>query len=227
MAGTNLRPISRNILAQDIMDLYYQEIKSEEDFFDIGHFIRQVDYAYGEVLKAEYDRLRKEMREDLQSKLDYVTFESDWQTHERLELQREEESGLFYVTPSKGVFSFPYGDSMMGYQNLLPIQRGTCTLVRSSLQRLSLMEDFLPSDSGIVYWWPAKDKVYLTADCCKVVNLWYIPTIGADALLMPGVAGAITRYVLDIMFKAREGVVVDETNNQNSNKTMASEISRV
>jgi hypothetical protein len=216
-------PVSRSVLAQDIMDLYYRSFKTDQGFFDLEFFSRQVDYAYAKILRELYRQLRQELRADRAAAFDAITFEDRWLSQQTVELKKIPERGLWEAHLDKPVFSFPFDQSFTGYQSVTPERIGDCVLVRSSLERQNLTFRFRPA-SSVVFWWPeGVDTLLFTDACCPVVRVSYVAGLDDDTLIMESTAFEIQAAVLQALLGSKSGNVIDETNNSNANTVIEKE----
>jgi len=213
------------ILAQDIMDAYYQDYKEDnEDFFDLDYFVRAIGDSHASILREEYIEQYKMLRQENRHLTDMVTFSTDWLKDEILELKKSDETGYFHAKITGKVFQFPYDQSNCGYQVVAPVKRDGCTLKRTTISEVSL-DKFMPENT-IVFWYViAKGVLAFDKDCCKKVRVYYVD---ADALDIPdGLADRIKDTILARMFGAKSGRgVINVTNDSNPNAIAQSEINK-
>jgi hypothetical protein len=215
--------------AQITMDLYYQNYKTDEDFFKLKHFLYLSGVAYSKLLEEEYILARKEAK--LEEGLTDIVLADDWLIEQTLELKPAEIEDTYEAPLAKPLFSFPYDPYSFGLQSVRPAGKSLCPVfIRTSL-RESWMDCILPATKN-VFFYVAGGKLRVRSNGCKPdkVILLMVPDITAEAF---GEAGGpvpktkedpIIRKTLEIMLRAREGVVVDMSNNSNPNKVMQTEI---
>lgn len=217
---------NRAALAQDIMDLYYQDFKDDnEQHFDIEFFDRQVDDAYAAILREEYIEQYNMLRNEGRGRIDIVTFDSSWLKSELVDLKKHE-SGLWFVELSQKVFSFPFDQSNVGIQDVRSGKYDAdCNFIRDNPDS-AWKNKHLPKTRGLTFWWPEDGKVFFDNDCCKQARVLYIPSGGKDLEMQQGVANQIKEYVLRLMKFAKDGVVTDMTNDSNSNQGAQTETNK-
>lgn len=213
------------VLAQDIMDAYYQQFKEgNEDFFDLDYFVRQVHDARAGILRQEYIDQYKMLRQERRHLNDMVEFSIDWLKSETAKLEKDEATGNFKVKIKGDVFEFPFDQSSIGYQMVVPVKRDACTLVRTRINESNL-DKFMPKTS-VVFWYPiGNGELEFDKDCCKEVRVYYV---GAEPLDIPdGLSDRIKDIVLNRMFAAKNGRgVIDVTNDSNPNAVPQTEINK-
>lgn len=213
------------VLAQDIMDAYYQNFKEgNEDFFDHDYFIRQCHDTHASILRDEYIAQYRMLRMEMRHMRDMVEFSFDWLKHEDVELKKNEVTGYYHAEIKGKVFQFPFDQSNVGYQMVTPVKRGDCDLIRTT-QHQNHLDKFLP-ETTVVFWHAImKNTLAFDKDCCKNVRVHYVDS---DAMDIPdGLANTIMDVVLNRMFGARNGRgVVDVTNDSNPNAKQQTETNK-
>jgi hypothetical protein len=211
-----------DVLASDIMDLYYQTYKEEnEDFFDLDFFIRQVVDAHAFLVRQEYKEQYAMLRGEGAHKVWGVTFSEQWLKKHTGKLEKD--GKFFSVKLPDPVLSFPYDQSFCGIQLVVPHHCDVHRTSRAQYWALKFVD-------GVIFWWPE-----VTADSTKVtcsdnapqeLDVYYIPVPGEDTELDDGLADPIKDIVWTRMAKARQGEVVDTTNDSNTNTVPQSEINK-
>ncbi len=126
-------------------------------------------------------------------------------------------------------FAFKYDKQFTGIQDIVPIVGKCKDFIRMSPeQRWHL--DMVP-DNDVVFWYPVKDKIMFHNVKCglKRARILYIPSMGdmnEDIPVSETLTEDIITRSLQIMFLARQGMVVDMTADKNPNKVLESEINQ-
>lgn len=220
--------------AQALMDMYYQNYKTDEDFFDLTHFRYLCGVVYSKILEDEY----KEARAIAKAETGYteISLQSDWLQEIEVEIKESDdpyEQGDMVAKLPFRPFSFPYDPYSFGIQSIIPKRAGGCkNFVRSS-QKSEWIDCLMPNNSNI-YWMMSSAKKLrfknVKCDLGDKVKLLYIPEITDEAFGLDGgdVPASKEEMIimrgLQLMMAARQGTVVDFTNNSNPNKTIQTEI---
>lgn len=217
------------ILGQNIMDLYYQQFKADEDFFELYHFKYLAGVAYGKLIQEEYE---KQWRLNFQLEgFGYVSVAQDWLIKGENKLEKDSD-GTYFIKLDKKPFSFLFDRQSSAIQTITPIGGKAC----KEFIRISADEKWkicaLPH-TGKTFWYLEIDVIRFVGITClpdKVATL-YVPGLDLDIddnLNIPMTKEAdIIDWVLQRMIGARQGTVVDMTNDGNPNKTVASEINNI
>jgi hypothetical protein len=206
------------ILAQDIMDAYYQDFKSHEDFFELDYFVRQVKYVYDELLKAEYERRRQELRQERAAQELFVSFDESWLQREEFELEGKTELILKH-----NIFSFPFNTDNSGVQDLLPLD-SNCIFARTTESGF-WKRKYDPTTNEVTWWYvKGNNKIALKHTCtAQKAAALYVAEVHDDLDISGSFANAIQTQVLTLMFGAKNGNIINETNDGNKNKTIQTE----
>lgn len=217
-----------SIVAQNLMDLYYQSFKSDEDFFELYHFEYLVSVAYAKLLQLDFEKAWK-LNYQVEG-IGYISVPSDWV--KEVELQVKKDGSSKYVELPDQPFVFLYDNQNSGIQTVRPIGFSECNeFIRSAINqswKLCRMPDV-----GIVYWMPVQKKIFFEKLNCRLdrVSVIYVPAIDLDKShdfdIPKTKESDIIEWVLNIMRVARDGTVVDKTNDGNPNKVLQTEINDI
>lgn len=212
-------------VAQHLMDLYYQQYKSATDFFELIHFKFLASAAYGKILQDEYklsyDRNRAE--EGIGS----ATLNPEWFIPEDVEIVMSD-IGDREAKLKQPFFTFRFDKQFSGIQEVTPMSPNKCgEFIRLGIdEKWKLKMDIV---TDVVFWYPVTDKIIFHNVKCglKKATIFYIPSLSElkDESPIPlSMTDDIVTRVLQIMFAARQGAVIDMTNDGNPNKVIESEI---
>lgn len=207
------------------MDLYYQQFKSDEDFFEVEHFEYLNGVVYAKLLQEEYERsYQKSLAETGRG---YATISPQWYIEETVKVTTSD-MGDAEIVMKDCPFTFRFDRSNTAIQGIYPI-KGKCKDFISINIDERFKFDGLPK-STVVYWYPVSNKIILHNLSCglKEAKIIYIPGLkaGSDKCgISDGMEYDVINGTLDLMKRAKQGEVVDMTNNNNPNKALETEIS--
>lgn len=211
-------------VAEKAMDLYYQDYKAESDFIDETHFAFMVVAAYNKLISDEFTQsklINKQM-----SGFSMVELSEDWTKTERLKV--EEDDGERIVKLPGNVITFPFDALGSGVQGLKLIGGSCKEVVRISHDdtwQIELIE------TTQTFFYVRRDRgVFINLKCFPTdVKVTWVPEISADdmeSFIPEAKVLPIITTVLEMMFAAKNGKVVDKTANDNQNAVMQSEIDK-
>lgn len=213
--------------AQNTMDLYYQQYKSDEDFFEEYHFKYLNAVAFSQILQEEYE---KSYKLSLAEKgVGEAQLNPEWFIPEERDVVGSD-MGDKELTLTDCPFTFRFDKQSSGIQGVYPLSGKCGDFIRMSIDDQWKLKNAPESD--IVFWFPLSNKIVFKNVKCglKKVKVVYIPSLKslADSCVIPdSMQMEVIQRTLQLMFVARQGAVVDMSNNQNPNKAMESEIDTV
>jgi len=214
-------------------DLYYQNYKGEDDFWDLEDFITQVGNTiagmYMQIYQQEYAMLRQERKDEV------ISFDAGWLLEQDVEVQK---NGIgSYAILSNPVMTFPYDKSSIGLQNIFIIEPlSTDEVERTSLSQLWQLK-YIPKTNRIFFYSDVAatdcltiSKVgFINKGTCNIkkIRVLYVPTMNDENALVPDglISDAIAKTVIT-MKQISNGNVVDQTADGNSNKILQTEINK-
>ena len=209
------------VLAQDIMDLYYQDYKAAEDFFDLDHFVRQVKYSYDRLLKEEYERRRQELRQEGIVRELIVTLDQSWLSAKEFDIKGDTTE----LDLEEKVFSFPFDTNSIGVQDVVALDYA-CILARATESELWMLK-YAPKTDTTFWYVKEAGKIGIKKACGKGrIKVLYVPSISDKMDISDALASAIQKDVLLTMMQARQGTVINETNDGNQNKSAQTELNQ-
>lgn len=220
------------ILASLVQDAYYGQYAKESDFFKIEDFEAYCAPFFYKVLQEDFEKTRKEMiilglimaHEEPQLNV-------SWFKIKEFDVVKE---GGQYVVNIPSMFSFSKDMSFSGINGVYPVgDEGDCCgqfakITANQCQSLR----FLPKSDKTIYWYPLGNKILFKKVECglKKVNVGYIPSLDDECddeneVVVPdSYVSEIMTLTYNFMVSARNGAVIDKTNNQNQNKLIQTEI---
>jgi hypothetical protein len=213
--------------AQMIMDIYYASYKTDENFFALYHFEYLVGVVYAHILEQEYKDQRREAKQE--TGYTDIALQADLLISKTLDIKRRQDSDEYYIELPSRPFTFPYDPYGFGVQSLRSGVAKCSNFVRATAkidQQLCVM----PKVSRI-FFYPLGKNIELRNMYCHLdkVTVTYLPDItdpdlGDDAEIPKSKEDVVIHEVLQLMMAARNGQVVDMSNNSNPNKVMQTEI---
>lgn len=211
--------------AQVIMNLYYQSYRKDADFFRLFHFKYITGAVISKIMEEEYKAAKQAARVDDPSA--EIDLPAEWLIGEVVEVKQEGNDNI--ITLKHTPFQFPY-DLLGRTVQYIETADGPCRdFVRISVKEKWKFER-LPQTKKIFFYVEREKVFFVTKDKLGKLKVHYAPDItsasfGEDGGVIPvSKEEEVIRRTLDIMMKARQGTVVDMTNNSNPNKTIQTEI---
>jgi len=213
------------IVAQQAMDDFLQNYRVPTDFFTLSDFISRcgdavADY-YNQGYKQQYDLYRSEKKDDV------VAFGSDALNVQVLKTELKD--GVRVAKLQEGFMSFPYDQQNIGIQNIFPAG-STEECVRTNLNQLYVLK-YIPGSTNRVFWYliDKETVAFISKGECNgnSVNVYYVPAIGPDMNVPDGIARWVIDTTVMSMKQKAQGVIVKESLDQNSNKTIETEVDKL
>lgn len=201
------------------MDEYYQNYKSDNDFFILEDFIFYCGQTMGDYYRQEYDRMRAEMRQEKKDEL--ISFSADALSTQDIALKWS--AGILSATLTSPYMAFPYDDWNIGIQDIVPSQ--TVVSMAGIFKRTTLSGIFklkhLPIDNKI-YWYatgPLNINFYKNGNCnVPKATVYYVPVPDANTNVPAGILEYVTTNTMSVMRQAAQGAIVKKSLDRNQNK---------
>lgn len=219
------------ILASLVQDAYHQQYAQDSDFFKLEDFKSYCAPFYYEVLQEDFDKtMDRFIRYKLINPDAELVLNPAWYVIKEFDVKKE--NGKYFSTlPS--IFSFNKDINFTSLRAVYPVDNiGDCCgdFAKITAEQCSTLK-FLPKSDDAIYWYPISDKIYFERVKCglKKVSVAHIPNLDSDCevddVIVPEsyVAEIMTR-TYNFMTVARNGGVVDKTNNQNPNRVIQTEV---
>jgi hypothetical protein len=226
-------PQQLKYVAQLAMDNFFQQYKGENDFWELDDFISMcgntISSMYLTFYQQEYSQLRQEKKDEV------ISFDAGWLLEQEVEVKK---NGVgLYALLEKPVMTFPYDKSSIGLQSIFITEPlSVDELERTSLAALWQLK-YMPKTNRIFFYSDVAptdcmsiSKVgFVNKGSCNIkkIRVLYVPTMNdGDANVPDGIiSDAVTKTVL-AMKQIEQGTIIDQTENQNSNKIMQTEIDK-
>jgi hypothetical protein len=207
--------------AQRMMHLFYQDYKSNDDFFDLEDFIPFAGAAYGTILQDMFDKKRAEMRNEGEN--GYVDLPGEWLIEQEIKLEK---AVMSFTLPERPM-SFLRDENSIGIQHI-EAGNGCGRFHRARISEKWKAAHFPPTKD--VWYYLVGDRVrFLNNPVCQpeAVTIFYVPNVNSKNLNLSDAAlSAVWDMGITLMKKSKEGVIVDKTNDGNPNKTIETEVNK-
>lgn len=220
-----------NDTAQMVMDLYFQQFKTDEDFFTLFHFSYLVGVAYSKILEDEYKEARNRARQE-EGLIDEITLQADWLTIKEIDVKRiPDEPFSFEAELPARPFSFPYDRFGYGVQSIRNVDAQGCKIFIRATEDIEWQICAMPMTHDVYFFTRGRKIIIKNARCrLNKIKVSYLPEItdpelGADGGDIPkSKEEMVIGRTLALMMQARQGTVIDMSNNSNPNKALATEV---
>ncbi len=205
-------------------DLYNQDYPDRSEFFLLDDFKYHAAAKYSSILNSLYQIARKENKAE--SGFSSVEINPQWLIQQEVaEITHDEDKNLYYFTADYNVFSFDF-DTFANGLNQIRSYNGPCKPKKISTQELPFY-DIMPTTPDCYYYLDGKNKVIFLKKPSLPLTLYYIPEVlGSDnnCVMSDSVAGELIIATLQLMFGAKNGNVVKEANDGNTNDTVQQQV---
>lgn len=213
------------LVGQRCMDLFYQQFKSNSDFFELSDFISYAGDTLSDYYLQEYKQLKAQMRADKQEEV--VSFSEN--TLLQQEVKVENEDGELVGTLKSPVLTFPYDEQSSGIQFVLPVASRDCQNIERANMSFLWKKKHLPLTDRI-FWYPegpAKLKFWTNSNNnVTKVNVFYVPSVNAAMLVPDTLVDYITTNTVTKMKAIKQGTVIKKAQDLNQNVVVESEINK-
>jgi len=212
-----------------VMDAYYGDLRGNDDYFEEAHFQFVTRAAYGKLLDNEMREARALAK--IETGFYVIDVSQDWLIIEQLSFTKKNERT--WTAKLKQV-PFPFAFDKMGYgvQSLIPADDCECSdFIRMSPDEYWKLNSNMMPITNKVYYYVIKDEITLKNVRCNPgkVDVSYVPSLSdaEDSIININKQFDVFTLAVTAMRQARDGAVVDETNNANKNKSIETEIDNV
>lgn len=213
--------ITLTTAASMAMDMFYQGYAPRDAFFDQDDFLRHFAAVYSDMLNDMMQKARKENKQ-LEG-FSNIENSADWLVRETL-TPKKNENDCWVVKPSSGIFSFMYDAFNYGLDQVNAV--GNCgNGVKCRVVKIAPYEavnlDLAPISSLVYAWVAPNNEIHLTKGV--ELDVWYVPSVNVnngECVIAEAIVHRVIRATLDLFFTARNGTVIDETNDGNRNNPL-------
>lgn len=210
------------------MGLFYQNYRADEDFFDLTHFKFLLAAKYSEIVKAEYAANKRENK--MLTGFSWYEISPDWLIEETAKAEYDSSRREYSITLNNNVFAFEF-DAMSSGVQYVTMHCADCGSIVRITQRDLIGLCHMPRTSQVMYYVKGSNKiVFKNADCDlskATFDIQYVPAVDCDnddAEIHDDKVNDLIVEVLNLMFGARQGTLVDMSNDSNPNKSPGKEL---
>lgn len=209
-------------VAQMTMDQYYQTYKSDDQFFELEHFMFMVASVFSKTINDDYNSARSIGK--IEDGTGYVEISPDWLIKEVHDVK--ESNGKKCITLNYGIMPFDFDAMGNGVQQVLPIGHECCTFQKITGAQLRFLCQ-MPTTKNTYYNVVGGNELFFYGNPGKKVEVYYVPepTVDTPNLQIHNeMVFDIIAQALKLMFASKNGNAMDMSNNQNANVTNGSEL---
>lgn len=213
------------IVAQYAQDSWYQNYKSNSEFFGIEDFVFHVGATVADAFQQEYRAQYAELRQQKSDSV--VIFDPSWLNEQILPVENKD--GELSATLKFSILNFAYDQQTVGVQSVFSTKPNPGRELERSSVNETWMYPYLPVTDRIFYR-VDRDKIKVfKGGLCNVneIRVLYVPAIGEDMIVPDGLVDyAITNTVIK-MKQLKDGVLVKKSLDGNVNKIPETEIDKL
>lgn len=209
------------VVAQYAMDQFYQNYRSNTDFFELKDFIFHCGSTLAAAFQQGYTEKYAEMRADRQEEV--ISFSHDWLAEQDLKVDRNAREP--FVKLIQHPMSFPFDQQDTGIQEVFALSPWGTELERSSITEV-WQQKYYPATNRI-FWWLDRDKIrfYNKGGCnIETVRVLYVPQISEDMQVPDALVDMAVVQTVARMKQIAEGVVIKKSLDGNDNKILQTEL---
>lgn len=209
-------------IATLVQDRYLQDFASNDEFFDIEDFKAHVAITYSAMLNAPFQAERKISK--AQEGFANVEINPEWTVRDTVDIKYDEPTNKYYANTEGSIFSFDF--DAFAYAVLPVIGVGKrCNNQQCKFRRITIYEaqfqNVIPP-VGVVFYYlnSATEFVFLGAKEGDKIEIPYIPNVvdaEDDCRLSDSIVQPLIDACVKAFFEAKNGNVIDKTNDQNPN----------
>lgn len=215
-------PLSR--VSQFAMDQFYQNFKSDTDFFDLPDFVFHCGATVTDYYKQEWEKLRVENRQEKQDEI--ISFSIGALSEQDITIDFKD--GVLSAKIEKPYMTFPYDQWEVGLQMIIPKKGDDGIFKRSSLSEIWKFKHLVGDNK--IYWYPtSKTKIrFFKKNNCSVkeATLFYVPIVNDDMLVPDGIIRWVVDNTVMTMKQIKDGTIVKKSLDGNENVVLQTEMNK-
>lgn len=213
-------------IASRARDLYNQDYPDRVEFFDMEDFKFHIAAKYSEQLNILYQVARKEGK--METGYSAVEIPSQWLISQKVavdDVKFDTEKQVWYSITNQPVFSFDYDAFGNGLNDVLVVG-GMCKVKKISNQEVKFY-DILPTTPDVYFYIESSTRIeYLKKPPTPLIQKYIPAVIGSNdqCVMSDNIVPGLIMSTLQLMFGAKNGNVVPEANDGNSNEDKEQQI---
>lgn len=208
------------------MDQYYQDYADRIKFVELSDFIFHMAVTYSAMLDKHYQDMRAQNKKE--EGFANIENSAAWLVEEILPVKFDDRRERYYVTTTADIFSFDFDGTGNALQGVCGLKNAAKKFRKISLNERRF-EHISPVTNKVLYYLNSKNEIVFSGQV-KVgdeIPVQYIPVVvGNDenCLLSDNIIGDVITKTLTIMFGAKNGNVIDESNDGNRNAVLQQQV---
>lgn len=209
-------------IAQSAMDEFYQNYRSDFQFFDLEDFITNVGQTVSSIYQKYYEAQYKDLRGERKDEV--VIFDTGMLAEQILDVTNKD--GILFSTITQPVMTFMYDQNSTGIQIVQDILNGT-ELERTSVTELWQLK-YMPKTNRIFFYSDINKIGFVNKGDCnlKKVRVLYVPSMYEDAVVADTVADQAIQQTILEMRQLADKRVVKKSLDGNDNLLLEAEIDK-
>lgn len=209
-------------LGQDCMDNYFQNFRSDFQFFDLQDFIDNAGQTVAAIYQRYYELQYRELRGDRKDEV--VTFDAGMLVEQILKV--ENKGGNLFADLKQPVMTFMYDQNSAGIQSVFNTADNT-ELDRTTVNELWQLP-YVPKTNRTFFYSGINRLNFVNKGDCNVkeVRVWYVPSMYADAIIADTIADEALQTTILQMRQLADKQVVKKSLDNNENKILETEIDK-
>lgn len=215
-------PRTLKYLAQSASDEFYQNYKSDFQFFDLDDFITNVGQVVSGIYQKAYELQYRDLRGERKDEV--VIFDTGMLAEQILDVTNE--NGILSAVITHPVMTFLYDQNNAGVQVVFDLLNNT-ELERTTITELWQLK-YMPKTNRIFFYSDINKINFVNKGDCnlKKVRVLYVPSMYADAVVADTIADQAIQQTILQMRQLADKQVVKKGLDNNENKILETEIDK-
>lgn len=215
-------PTLLKLIGQQCQDLWYQQFKSDFQFWELQDFIdnagNTIAGIYQQYYQAQYKDLRGEKKDEV------VTFDTGMLSEQVLDVENKE--GVLSAKIIHPVMTFMYDSNNTGIQVVMD------ELNKTELERTTITElwqlRYMPKTNRIFFYGDINKINFVNKGDCnlKKVRVLFVPQMHPDAVVADTIVDDAVQQTILQMKQLADKVVVKKTLDNNDNLIINAEMDK-
>lgn len=206
-------------VAQLCEDSFYQDFRPADGFFGCEHFELFVKAADA---KIKLDEFKEQLANNIRLRRPNAQIVLSSDNYDTVSVPIKDNKAVL----ENPIMTFP-GAAGEGISITQVMPEGNCSNIMRTTQKQKWQA---MRDKETVYWYQVKcgiEFLHLKEHCnAKNVTITYIPELTGESIIQEGRKWAIFNMVTIFLKSAKDGVVIDTSNDSNPNATLQTEINK-
>lgn len=206
-------------VAQLCMDAFYQEFRPSDGFLRLEHFIWLCTSADSKIKQDEYNA---QVALNIRMRILHSSINMSAENYEVVTVKLKGNS----IELPNPIMSFSGDSSSIGVSLVEPVDGGCAPFMRIGVEEKWTVCNI----KDTVFWYPLKDKIEFIniGEVCspEEIRVTYIPVLSKEGNIQDARVWPIINLVNAYIKSAKDGVIVDFSNDGNSNVATQTEINK-